>query len=133
MSLERSLFSPIERLANTLYPYRWRLALFTLACSSFPLVLASAARLFWPEQAARLVVFVVPVLFTLVAWSWSAFLIAVWFGSRPSTRRFLPNFLPRPRSALAFLFRVWGLIVLAATLLMPFFMWAVILPGWYRR
>ncbi len=100
MSLERTVFAPVERLADALYPYRWRFVLSTLLLSAFPLVLAFAGRRLWPEEAVRVVLYVAPVVMTLVVWVWSANLIAVWFGPARLRPRRMPHTLKRAREAL---------------------------------
>ena len=127
MSLERAVFVPIERLADALYPYRWRFVVFTLFVSVFPFALAFAGRRFWPEHGGRVVVNAAPVVMTLIVWAWSANLIAVWFGPRRHRPRVWPHVLPRVREAFSVLFRVWGLVVLVAFLLSPFFIWFLFL------
>ena len=120
MSLERSLFDPVKRIALALYPHRWRFCFATLAFFLVPFVLMAAGYLGWQPAPTRLLWFAAPIVLALVAWSWSAFLLAMWFG--PSQR--FPSLNNPPRSPVARALwlgaRVWSLILLAAFILVPF-------------
>ena len=127
MSFERALFAPVERAALALYPHRWRFALATLALFLVPLVLVIPGYLGWQPAPAHLLQWAAPILLTLVAWVWSTFLLAMWFG--PSQRFPSLSAAARPKGLLAAVWvaaRILGLLFLALFALSPVFMWLLL-------
>jgi hypothetical protein len=120
MSLERSLFAPVERIANALHPYRWRFFAATLAFFLIPFLFALADHLGWERFSSPPSEFTWLILLTLVAWSWSAFLLATWFGpSRPFSSPLTAKRSSGLRGALWQAARLWSLIILSVLVMLP--------------
>ena len=115
MSLERTVFEPVERLATALLPRRTRIALAACAFIAFPiLVLIAVQKLTWPWPRLTLgiVRFIVSVGFSGAFTCFAAILLAGWFC--PSSRWFMhaPDRPLRFVNGCLVLARSWALVVL---------------------
>ena len=114
MSLERSLFAPIEHFATVLYPQRFRFAVVAaiLVALPFALVLIAQHTWPWPAGALRVVSFVPLITFSACALCLCPVLLAGWFA--PSARWFMqpPNSASHALNVLRLLLRSWALLVL---------------------
>jgi len=129
MTAERSVFALVEHVADALHPYRWWLFSITIGVWSFGCLLLLLGYLGYPALPT---LFITPRLgaplgFTLIAWSWSAFLLSTWFSpgaSRPASER--ATYFRRVRHAISVVGRAWALLVLTAFVLSPVVLWLVV-------
>jgi hypothetical protein len=131
MSLERIVFAPVERAAETLRPHRWYVCLAASVAFGLALLLGALGAGLAPGLA-RAVALLVRVLATLAAWAWGAFMLSMAFAPPESRvgRSAEPAFM-HLRGALSIPGRVWLLIVLAGFLILPvlglFVLWPIAL------
>ena len=123
MSLERSVFAPVERVANALHPHRWRIFAATFVLFLAPFLFALAERSGWELSQLHCSPFIGLILAALVAWGWSAFALATSFGpSRP-----LSSLSSGGKGSLWLALRFWALIFVAMLVLLPVAMCLVVL------
>ena len=127
MSVERVVFSPLERLADALHPYRWHFVLVALSATAAFYALAYAGERYWPEQSTRVLWYAAPILAHLVVWGWGARFLIAWYGTHRRGPRFLRYIPPECFDPFASIKRVWHLFVLLFLLLVPGLVWF----AWY--